>query len=135
ICVPENVTQLFHHGTMRLYFLLASIREICVEVSACLGVLCVSAFFTFFFLALERLASMFVLIRGFMTRNKFISTVLALSISIGSISIANAQGLLTDTLTTASGQAVLRATLTNGLQVIVVRNTLAPVVTTMINYK
>jgi zinc protease len=30
---------------------------------------------------------------------------------------------------------VLRATLTNGLQVIVVRNTLAPVVTTMVNYR
>ncbi|MGA3163377.1 MAG: pitrilysin family protein [Verrucomicrobiota bacterium] len=32
-------------------------------------------------------------------------------------------------------QGVLRATLTNGLQVIVVRNALAPVVTTMINYR
>ena len=30
---------------------------------------------------------------------------------------------------------VMRATLTNGLQVIIVRNTLAPVVTTMINYR
>src|SRR5690242_2468214 len=36
---------------------------------------------------------------------------------------------------TAAAQDVLRDTLTNGLQVIVVRNTLAPVVTTMINYK
>jgi len=33
----------------------------------------------------------------------------------------------------ASG--VLRATLTNGLQVIIVRNTIAPVVTTMVNYR
>jgi zinc protease len=32
-------------------------------------------------------------------------------------------------------QGVLRATLTNGLQVIIVRNTIAPVVTTMVNYR
>jgi len=40
-------------------------------------------------------------------------------------------------LATAVSQAddVLRTTLTNGLQVIIVRNTLAPVVTTMVNYR
>jgi zinc protease len=36
---------------------------------------------------------------------------------------------------TSRAQEVLRATLTNGLQVIIVRNTLAPVVTTMVNYR
>jgi zinc protease len=35
----------------------------------------------------------------------------------------------------ASAQDVLRDTLTNGLQVIIVRNTIAPVVTTMVNYR
>jgi zinc protease len=35
----------------------------------------------------------------------------------------------------SSEQGVLRALLTNGLQVIIVRNTIAPVVTTMVNYR
>jgi zinc protease len=44
---------------------------------------------------------------------------------------------LTLTLPAISSQAEepLRATLTNGMQVIIVRNTLAPVVTTMVNYR
>lgn len=34
-----------------------------------------------------------------------------------------------------AGEEVLRATLDNGLRVVIVRNTLAPVVTTIVNYQ
>jgi zinc protease len=44
-------------------------------------------------------------------------------------------GLALAAAVTCSAQEVLRDTLTNELQVIIVRNTLAPVVTTMVNYK
>ncbi|MGH7952205.1 MAG: M16 family metallopeptidase [Limisphaerales bacterium] len=51
------------------------------------------------------------------------------------ISLASAIFLALIFSVTARAQDVLRATLTNGLQVVIVRNTLAPVVTTMVNYK
>ena len=40
-----------------------------------------------------------------------------------------------DTNQVSVGENILRSTLTNGLQVIIVRNTIAPVVTTMVNYR
>ncbi|HVU07013.1 MAG TPA: pitrilysin family protein [Verrucomicrobiae bacterium] len=51
------------------------------------------------------------------------------------ISLASAILLALTFSFAARAQAVLRSTLTNGLQVIIVRNTLAPVVTTMVNYR
>jgi zinc protease len=51
------------------------------------------------------------------------------------LSLAAAFTLPAADLPPAGEQNVLRSTLTNGLQVIVVRNTLAPVITTMVNYR
>ncbi len=56
--------------------------------------------------------------RHFMHRSLLFSAVLSFALPLAS-----------------RAEDVLRATLTNGLQVIIVRNTLAPVVTTMINYR
>lgn len=57
-------------------------------------------------------------VRNFLVRSALLSAVLSLALCIS-----------------ARAEDVLRATLTNGLQVIIVRNTLAPVVTTMVNYR
>jgi zinc protease len=51
------------------------------------------------------------------------------------LSLAAAFTLPAADLPPTGEQNVLRSTLTNGLQVIVVRNTLAPVITTMVNYR
>ncbi len=68
-----------------------------------------------------------------MTANKSVravSLVLVFHLLLGLFSATRAA-----TGEVSSKQDVLRTTLTNGLQVIIVRNTLAPVVTTMINYR
>jgi zinc protease len=65
------------------------------------------------------------------TNNRIFQSVLFTSI----FSLALACTLRAADHSTAAEQNVLRATLTNGLRVIIVRNTLAPVVTTMVNYR
>lgn len=59
----------------------------------------------------------------------------ALLASVFSLALALSPASRAATNETATAEDVLRATLTNGLQVIIVRNTLAPVVTTMVNYR
>jgi zinc protease len=62
--------------------------------------------------------------------SRFASFIVALFVMLTWLSLARAA-----VNETSNSQDVLRATLTNGLRVIIVRNPLAPVVTTMINYR
>jgi len=66
-------------------------------------------------------------------KNRMFRSILFASVFSFTLAWLSASRAATNEIST--GQDVLRATLTNGLQVIVVRNTLAPVVTTMINYR
>jgi len=63
-------------------------------------------------------------------RALFLASLAILAVAFVSQSVANA----TDTATAPSSADIVRATLPNGLRVVIVRNTLAPVVSTSVNY-